>query len=676
MKRLFVLFVLIFLSALAFAQKEDDVVLEIQGEKISATEFMKMYNRNNAFRSSVLDKEDLKNYLDLYINYKLKLLQAKEEGLDTTKAFKEEVETYRKQMTQPYINDVSITDSLVEEAFDREKDFLRASHILISIPANATPADTLAAYKKAMMIREKALRGEDFSSLAVEYSDDLSAKDREATEEQKEMRGNSGDLGYFTSMTMVYPFESACYSLKKGEISMPVRTNFGYHIIKLTDRIPALFFTCHIKHVWINSQNHSEQEGQRLIEEAYSLVDDWKIDSVARKYSEDTYSSKNNGWLMNQKPNTMPAEYIEYMKTMKEGDLSPIIKTRFGWHFFKLMNINPLQNLEQRKPQILQRISRDTRGYKTVESFIENSKNYYAYKENKKNLEDLYPLITDSIFSANWQIPSEFTGDKILFSLGDTTFTQMDFLEELYVVQKRQTPEYIPTFVDKMYKNISDSKVLQYADSKLEERYPELKETMDAFREGILIYTITDKEVWNRSLIDTVGIAEFYELHKSEYNWQERAEATMWSIDKGIDLKKANKLILKNAKKNKTDDETRTALLQKFSVTDKPDKYFSYSAGRYEKGANRNVDDLIWNTSVSANLGVKNVSVIDTSITTNRNNILVLKKFLPPQSKTLEECRGIVTSQYQDVLEKNWIERLRSKYDYKVNYNVFNSIAK
>ncbi len=655
------------------AQSDNDVVLEIQGEKISKSEFLKMYNRNNVV-SSTIDKEELNNYLDLYINYKLKLLQAKQEGFDTTKTYLDEVDSYRKQMIQPYINDVSITDSLINEAYEREKEFLRASHILISVPANATPSDTLEAYKKALNIRERALKGEDFSKLAVEFSDDPSAKGKEATEEQAAVKGNEGDLGYFTSMTMVYPFESACYSLKKGEISMPVKTNFGYHIIKLTDRIPAPFFTCNIKHVWINTQKHTEEEAKQLIQEAYSHVEEWKIDSVARVYSDDSYSAQNHGWLMKQKPNTLPAEYIERIKDMKEDQLSPIFKTRYGWHFFKLMNIHAHQPLEERKAQITQRISRDIRSYKTIESFIEKSKTYYNFKEYKKNLSELNSLVTDSIFSGNWQIPENFVGDKVLFTVGDTSFTQMDFLEEIYTTQRKQTPEYIPLFLEKMFTAVEDRKVLEYADSKLEDRYPELKETMDAFREGILIFSITDKEVWNKSLVDSVGLSNFYEKHKAEYNWQDRADVTIWNIDKSIDLKKATKIITKYNKKNKTNDQTREYLLKNFSITEKPDKYFTYTWGRYEKGMNKNIDKLIWNTSLSKDLKQENVILSDTTLMTNKNNVFVLKRFVEPQTKTLEECKGVVTSQYQEVLEKEWIESLRRRYSYTVNYDVFNSI--
>ncbi|MDO5760942.1 MAG: hypothetical protein Q4Q06_07940, partial [Bacteroidota bacterium] len=188
------------------------------------------------------------------------------------------------------------------------------------------------------------------------------------------------------------------------------------------------------------------------------------------------------------------------------------------------------------------------------------------------------------------------------------------------------------------------------------------------------IFAITDKEVWNRSLVDTTGLKEFYEKNKEHYVWQERADVTTWNIDKSIDLKKASKIINKANKKNKTNDETKDLLIKKFSIKEKPDKYFSYSWGRYEKGANKNIDKLIWNTELAEKLTAKNIVITDTTLITNKNNVLVLKSFLAPQIKTLPECRGVVTSHYQEFLETQWITDLRKKYSYKIYYDVFNSI--
>jgi len=261
-----------------------------------------------------------------------------------------------------------------------------------------------------------------------------------------------------------------------------------------------------------------------------------------------------------------------------------------------------------------------------------------------------------------------------VFTIGDTFVTQHDFLEELYASQRKQTPEYVPLFLDKFYRSIVDKKVLEYADSQMEKRYPEFKENMQMFREGLLIFAITDREVWTRSLIDTLGLEEFYQKNKENYVWQNRVDVTTWNIDKSIDFNKAVRIITKSNKKNKTNDETKDILLKKFFITEKPEKYFAYSWGRYEKGANKNIDKLIWNTDLSKNLNKKDAVIADTTLMTNKNNVLVLKSFLEPRIKTLDECRGIATSHYQEFLEKEWIADLRKKYSYQVYYDVFNSI--
>lgn len=674
MKKTLIIALTLLLGASVYAQKDTTTVLEVAGDKVSKTEFLKMYQKNNENNQGRIDREDLKDYLDLYINYKLKLKEARSLGLDTTKNYLEETDKYRKQLVEPYINDRTITDSLIEEAYNREKEFIRASHILITVPANATPSDTLLAYKKALMIREKALKITDFAALAMEYSDDPSAKGKDSTDGKPAIKGNGGDLGYFTSMTMIYPFENACYNMQKGEISQPVRTNFGYHIIKITDRIPAKFSTCDLKHVFISNQTHSPEECKALINEAYNKIKTLGIDSVAKMYSDDKYSANDHGWLKNQRPNNVPAEYIEKIQNMKEGDLSEPFETRFGWHIIRLVTLRPIQTLLEQKQTIANRISKDSRSYKTIESFAEKSKVEYGFKEYKNNLDAVKNIVTDSIFAGTWQIPKNFKGDKVLFTIGDENYTQQDFAQEIYTSQRKQTPEYVPTFIDKFYNTVVTNKVVEYADSKLEDKYPDLKANIDEFRDGVLIFAITDKMVWNKSLTDSIGLTNFYEQHKDKYMWQERADATIWSFDTTINLDKAEKIIKKATKKGLTNDDTKALLIKKFKIKEQENKYVNYYWKRFEKDDNKIIDNTIWNTEVSKDLNNKDIIKQYPKSATNKNAIIVMKSFVSPSIKTLDECKGIATSEYQSYLEDNWIKTLRGKYTYKVNYDVFDTI--
>ncbi|MEI8049804.1 MAG: peptidylprolyl isomerase, partial [Bacteroidota bacterium] len=220
-----------------WSQNSDQVLMNVAGENVTKSEFLGVYQKNNT-KGEVIDQKSLDEYLDLFINFKLKVKEAEVLGLDTVKSFRDELGGYRKQLAQPYLIDEDANKALLDEAFARKGEDIRASHILIRVDKNAKPADTLAAYNKVMKIRKRLLKGEDFGKLAIEFSDDESAKDR--TQEGRTMKGNKGDLGYFTVFDMVYPFETGAYSTKTGDVSQPVRSEFGYHLIKFTDRKPAM----------------------------------------------------------------------------------------------------------------------------------------------------------------------------------------------------------------------------------------------------------------------------------------------------------------------------------------------------------------------------------------------------------------------------------------------------
>lgn len=666
MKKLIGLLLFSFIASITYAQTDNDIVIEVAGEKISKKEFVDMYQRNNPNPEKKIIKKDLNEYLDLFINFKLKLAEARKLGLDTLPEYKNEVNSYRKQLVEPYLNDKTVTESLVQEAYERSKEIVRASHILFLIPANATPKDTLEAYNKALSIRNRILKGEDFGELAVTYSDDPSAKDQTRPESTNVLKGNRGDLGYFSAFNMIYPFESACYSLKINEISMPVRSQRGYHIIKLTDRKPAPFSTCTIAHIWVNFDNHaSKEETKQLIENAYSdLQNNIPFDSVVTKYSDDRYSSKKQGILASQRVINMPIEYTDMIIQTPINSYTKPFETRYGWHIIKPLVLNPIESLETQRPTIEQRISKDVRSYRTIEEFIKRSKIEYNYKEDLSKLDAVIKVVTDSVFVKNWQVPQNFEGKETIFSIGDLTFTQKDLAKEIENLQQNQTPEYIPTYVDNIYRKISDDKALHYADMRLETKYPELKVTIDEFRDGILIFSITDKFVWNRSINDSVGLNNFFDKNKNKYMWKDRADATVFNFYKDIDLNKAKKIIKKGIKKKKTNDEIIEMLAKTFKIKEKTIEYFDYKWGKFEKGENKIVDMTNWT------LGLSEPIQID-----KKNYIVYVHQQLKPTNKTLSEAKGIVTSDYQEYLEADWIKYLRSIYTYKVNQNVLDSIT-
>lgn len=651
---------------------KENVLIEVAGEEILKDDFVRMFKKNSPSRGVSASQEELDEYLELFINYKLKLAQARELGLDTLASYLDETKQYRQQLVAPYLNDATVSKQLVEEAYERTKEIVFASHILINIPANATPKDTLAAYNKALKIRQRIIDGEDFATLAKKFSDDPSAKDRIDEKTKVTIPGTGGALGYFTSMNMIYPFETACYSMNIGDVSMPVRTRFGYHIIKLFDRVPAFCSTMDIAHIWVSFDKHGETEAESLINKAWNeLSNDSSFVAVARKYSNDVYSANNGGVLNKQTISSLPLEYTATLKDMKVMETSKPFKSSIGWHIVKPLKYRPIPTFEEQKANIESRIAKDERSFKTIESFAEKAKKEYGFSEDKELLTEVVKIVNDSIFAGTWKMPVEFNNQEELFRIGDYSFTVLDFVKKIEKLQTKQTPGYIPEYIGKIYEDVVLEQVVKYADSKLEDKYPDLKATIDEFRDGVLIFSITDKMVWNKSLIDTIGLQEYFVANKAKYNWEPRVGATLWSIESDKSPNKIEKLLRKYLRKGLSNEEIKENLARKLKIKEAIDEKIIYKWKKYEKDDNKIVDNLFWKDTTQKPGTLK---FYTESAKDKKKIFAVLDAWVDVEPKELSDCKGLVTSDYQMFLEKQWIKELRNKYDYKVNWEVYKSI--
>ncbi|MCD4679059.1 MAG: peptidylprolyl isomerase, partial [Bacteroidales bacterium] len=226
-------------TSLNAQEKKDEVILRVGGEDITKSEFLNVYQKNN-IKGQAIDKKSLNEYLELYINFKLKVRESKDLGLDTVTAFKTELDGYRTQLAKPYLVDKDVNEELLQEAYERMKLDVRAKHILIKVGENALPKDTLEAYNKIIKLYGRIINGESFESVAIEASEDQSVRDRQATKAQPFVKGNAGDLGYFSVFDMVYAFENGAYNTNVDEMSQPVRTDYGYHSIMVSDKKEAM----------------------------------------------------------------------------------------------------------------------------------------------------------------------------------------------------------------------------------------------------------------------------------------------------------------------------------------------------------------------------------------------------------------------------------------------------
>ncbi|HRW68036.1 peptidylprolyl isomerase [Lentimicrobium sp.] len=659
-KSVFGLIVLIFLAVTAipvFAQDKDPVILNVAGEEISRSEFLNVYMKNNV-NSEVLDRKSLEEYMELYINFRLKVKEAEALGLDTVRSFKEELAGYRKQLAQPYLIDEEMNKSLLQEAYDRKKTDIRASHILIRVDRNATPADTLLAYKKVMNLRKRILKGEDFGKVAMEASDDLSARDRQM--EGRTIKGNLGDLGYFTVFDMVYPFETGAYNTPVGEVSMPVRSDFGYHLIKVTDRKPALG-RVQVAHIMMRlPANATADDSARIAEKAMDvymrILNGEDFARLAEQNSDDKSTAAKGGVLPWFGANKMIPEFISEITKLKNlNDITKPFLTSFGWHIVKLLDRKEIGSYEDVVNELKQSLTRSDRAKKSEEALINRIKREYKYKENLKARDDFYKVVTDTIFSAKWSAQQAEGLKKTIMTIGRQSFSQQDFAKWLEKNQRKRAKEDIRTFVNSMFATFANETLLAYEDSRLESKYPDFKMLVKEYRDGILLFELTDQKIWSKAVKDTAGLESFYNQHKGNYMWGQRLDATVYTLESTDDK------LIAGLRKAISSGLTDTELLAQYNTD--TTSVLTIDRRKYQKGDDELIDNLEWKPGLAPE-----------SIDEGKVYLVNIHALLSPEPKKLNEARGLITADYQNYLEQEWIRELRARYPFKVYDEVLSSI--
>jgi peptidyl-prolyl cis-trans isomerase SurA len=639
------------LAASTVQAQNDPVLLTVGNTQVTKSEFESVYRKNNTKDDNT--KESLEKYLELYINFKLKVKEAEELGMDTAANFKNELSGYRKQLAQPYLTDKDVNDKLLKEAYDRMSWDVRASHILVKVGENALPKDTLEAWNKIMKIRQRIMKGEDFNKVAREngISDDPSAKD------------NGGDLGYFTSMQMVYPFETAAYTTKPGEISMPVRTRYGYHIIKVHDKRPAQG-EVQVAHIMVKAPlgmpAADSVNAKNKIEELYGKLQKGEsFEELAKTYSDDKPSAKKGGELPWFGTNKMPFEFEQASFALKSnGDYSQPVKTRYGWHIIKRLGKKDLPKFDEVKNDLKTKVSKDSRSQQGRQSLVAKLKKEYGYTEalNKKKftaLDGYYSVIDTSFFEGKWNAQKAANLKAPMFTLAGKTYTQEQFTQYLQKHQSKRQKTDVKEVVNALYRQWVDETIIAYEETQLEKKYPEFKALMQEYRDGILLFELTDKKVWSKAVKDTVGLKAFYEKNKENYKWDERADATIYTAADEKIAKEARKML----SKNKTEKQVLEALNKTSQLN------LQAESKVFSKGENSMVD-ASWNPGISADKKLENGKI----------SFVVVHKLLKPEVKTFTEAKGLVTADYQNHLEKEWLEELRKKYKVDVRKEVLSSI--
>jgi len=644
------LLLLSFTSNLTLAQPngDNDILMKVAGEEITKSEFLKVYYKNEK-RNKEIDQKSLDEYLQLYINFKLKVAEAVEFGLDTSKAFINELSGYRSQLAQPYLNDKNISERLILEAYERKKTDVRASHILVKVGMDAGPKDTLVAFRKIIQLRKRILKGEDFAKVAGLASDDESAKD------------NGGDLGYFTVFGMIYPFESMAYNTSVGNVSKPVRTRYGYHIIKVVDKREALG-EVKTSHIMVITKQGATQEqmakAKEKIDVAYAeLTSGTSFFDVVKKYSEDKKTSPNGGALPWFTTGRMVGDFeMAVAGLSQKGTYTKPVQTPYGWHIIQLNDKKELPEFNQIKGELKSRITKDSRSNKPREAFVSKVKKEYSFKQTLRERNDFYSVVDDTYFRGRWDIAKAAKLTSPLFTIGDKSYNQTDFAQYIHKHPTKSKNKSVKLVINKLYTKFVQESCIAYADSKLESKYPDFRSLVQEYHDGILLFELTDQKVWSKAIKDTSGLKVFYGNNKNNYMWGRRLDAEIYTCDDEMTAKKTRKLVKKKAKKGYSSNYILSALNEEKRV-------LSYKANKYSENEDELISKIKWVPGITENMTIDGKVVFI-------NVVEVMK----PVPKSLTESKGLVTADYQTYLEKEWIEILKKKYTVEVNKEVLSSI--
>lgn len=662
--KMFVLaaFVMPTLCLSAQSKLDKKVLMTIGDQPVTVKEFNDVYTKNN-LKGDVVEKKTVDEYLDLYATFRMKVMEATEMKLDTSAKFQKELAGYRKQLAKPFLSSDDITDELLQEAYQRKLKDIRASHILIRCDKHALPSDTLKAYNKAMEIRKKALKGDDFGDLAVRYSEDPSAKDMKATETTPFRKGNRGDLGYFSVFDMVYPFETGAYNTKEGEVSMPVRSDFGYHIIKVESVTDAMG-TIQAAHIFLQLPADASAEDEAAMKTKADNIYKELMDQEGKNwneavsnYTDDRGTVSRGGALSNFTVSRIVPEFIEVCKSIEINEIAKPVRTSYGYHIIKLLGKSGVGSFEKESKGLTERIEKDMRSKKSEEVVLRQVRKEYNFKANDKNIEAFMATADSSILNAAYEPSSEVKMDATLFTI-DGKATKVSELVD-YIKGKQMPQKYVtaPTYAYQLYETFANEKVMTYADEHLEEKYPEFKALVQEYRDGILLFDLMDLEVWNKAVKDTTGLKEFHERNAAKYMWEDRVFATLVTVNRAEALPSVMALI---------DGGTPLDSLRSFITRDSI-PYTFVRKGYFQKGDNQFVDQTEWKEGVVNQIH----STVDESTV-----VVCIREVRKPEQKTLREAKGLVTSDYQVELEDKWVKSLREKYPVKVDEAILKEVRK
>jgi peptidyl-prolyl cis-trans isomerase SurA len=638
---LFFFFLLSF-SVINSQSDSKKVLFTIDNEPVYTSEFIRVYKKN----LDLVQDESQKNideYLTLFTNYKLKLKEARNLGLQNKPSYLKELESYKKQLAKNFLTDSKVTDALIEEAYERVSNEVKANHILVRLAENANPQDTLVAYKKIQDLRDRALN-EGFEKVMKKVHNGQTLFGEE--------------LGYFSGFKMVYAFENAAFNTNIGEISQPFRTRFGYHIVKVYDKRKSRGERT-VAHIMVNSK-----KGDSLAERAKNRINDifTKLNQgedfkgLAKQFSEDKSSASKGGMLAPFSAGQLSSQIFEDTAFGLEniGDISKPIKTDYGWHILKLYGKQPVKPFQDLRPELEMKVKRDERSRLIDAALVNKLKKQYNISENQPPLDYFTSILNDNYFKRSWKLPEDFKGEEVLVNIGDKQIFFKDFGD--YLVKSQRSFQGRAPFdkvVENSYESFLSASLMAYKEEHLEEENKDYAHIVKEYRDGLLLFDLMETTIWNVSRTDTLGLKQFYEVNKSSYMWPDRVDAIVASSTNESVIKKVSKFLKKFTSVEKIE-----------GMMNKDDEVnVIFTTGLMD------VENQVLPENFELKEGVSEIYKQDDSYI-----VVKVKGIYHSTQKLLEEAKGQVVSDFQAYKEKEWLEELQNKYKISINNEALNEV--
>jgi len=632
------------------AQDKTAVVAEIGDYELSLGEFEEQYIRNNggveaALKSTPAEREE---FLELLIKYRLKVLEARDKGFHKDESILQELDEYRNSLAIPYLTERALIDPKVEELYNRRLTEMRAAHILIRIVTDSLGRqDSLGALNKAQEVLKRAQSGEDFAALALEFSDDRGTKEK------------GGDLLWFTAGMTVPAFDNVIYTLNEGEIGPePVRTMFGYHIVKLLDKQPARG-EIEVKHILVRVPQETPDDTTAAWEKANAILDSLNTGSdfagLAMRNSEDPGSAANGGdlgWVGRRK---FVPDFEIVAFELGVNEVSYPVRTQFGYHIIKVTGERPPKSLEESK-QELKDLYRRYSYEKDNEEFLNNMVAKYNISVNEDVTRAIIAVVdtTATTSAPGWhkRIKDDLK-ERVWVTLKGEEITVDKAIRMIERDQELQSKALNRGTMSKLANSIGRKKAISLATMDLEDRYPEFAKLMMEYREGVLLFRAEQEAVWNQVKVEEPRLKDYWEEHKSEYTWPDR-------------VRFSEIFVTSDSLMNVLHDSLKAGA-NFYELAGRHTQRSGYKAKNGEWGFQPYDTNELSKAASTAGIG----SIIGPMKFQYGYSLLTISDKDKAREKTFEEAQSEVSSRFQEYeskrLEREWIDGLRDKFGVDVD---------